>query len=104
MSQVDVKLNSGNIPQVDGHCVFGIKRSLAQLSVTFPDGGEFGLLNVHTSKALDSLIDLPSVQLEALADMITLRETIDRATKASDATLRVNINMYGPRETRKDVG
>lgn len=104
MSQIEFKLSSGNSLQVDGHLVFGVENSLRQAVLTFPDGTAFALLNAHAAKVLNSIIELPSVELEALANLNTLRETIYRAAKASDATLRVNINVYGSREARKEVG
>ena len=104
MSQINVKVNSGNIYQVSGQCIFGVKKSTTQVVLTFTDGSEFAHLNTHMAKVLGGVIDLPSVQLEALANLNTLRETIGKATKASDAIVRVNINLYGSKETRKDVG
>jgi SWI/SNF-related matrix-associated actin-dependent regulator of chromatin subfamily A3 len=103
MSQIAIKLNSGHTPQFAGHYVFGIGRSSNEVFLKFPDGTEFAALNNHMTKVVGSIIDLPCVQLEAVANLATLRETIARATKASDATLRVNINVYGSRETRNDV-
>jgi SWI/SNF-related matrix-associated actin-dependent regulator of chromatin subfamily A3 len=104
MSQIEFKVNSGNVLQVDRHLVFRVEKSLPQSVLTFPDGIKFALLNTHAAKVLNSVIELPSVEFEALANLNTLRETIYRAAKASDATLRVNINVYGSRETRKEVG
>jgi SWI/SNF-related matrix-associated actin-dependent regulator of chromatin subfamily A3 len=104
MSQIELKLNSGNMVVVAGYFVFGIERPSTQVVLKFPDGTEFALLNTHTAKVLNNVIDLPEVQLEAIANPTTLRETICRATKASDATLRVNINVYGSKETRTEVG
>lgn len=104
MSQIEAKLISGNMFQVPGQCVFRMERSSAQICLTFPDGTKFAFLNSHAAKVLGNVIDLPSVQLEALVYLSLLRETIGGATKSSDATLRVNINAYGSNETRKDVG
>ena len=104
MSEVQSKLNSEVMSQAAGHWSFGITKDTSQLYLIFRDGTQLGLLNAHTTKALDSITDLPSVQLEAFVDLVALCETMCRATKASDATIRVNINVYGTRETRKEVG
>jgi SWI/SNF-related matrix-associated actin-dependent regulator of chromatin subfamily A3 len=104
MSEVESKLNSEVTSQAVGQWSFGITKHIPQLYLTFPDGTQFGLLNERTTKALDNIIDLPSVQLEALVDLVALRETMCRAIRASDATIRVNINVYGTREARKEVG
>src|ERR1700722_16359142 len=90
--------------QAAGYWSFGITKDTSQLYLIFRDGTQLGLLNAHTTEALDSIIDLPSVQLEALVDLVALRETMCRAIRASDATIRVNINVYGTREARKEVG
>jgi SWI/SNF-related matrix-associated actin-dependent regulator of chromatin subfamily A3 len=104
MSEVESKLNSETTSQAAGQWSFGITKYTPQLYLIFPDGTQFGQLNERTTKALDSIIDLPSVQLEALVDLVALRETVCRAIKASDATIRVDINVYGTREARKEVG
>lgn len=104
MSQIDVKINSPNLIHAAGHSILGIERSLTEVLLKFPNGSEFAHLNTHTAKVLEGVIDLPSIQLDALVNLTTLRETIGRATKASDATLRVNINLYGSRETQGNVG
>jgi SWI/SNF-related matrix-associated actin-dependent regulator of chromatin subfamily A3 len=104
MSEVQSKLNSEITSQPAGHWSFGITKDTSQLYLIFRDGTQLGLLNAHTTEALDSIIDLPSVQLEALVDLVALRETMCRAIRASDATIRVNINVYGTRGARKEVG
>jgi SWI/SNF-related matrix-associated actin-dependent regulator of chromatin subfamily A3 len=104
MSGIDAMLNASNQSQAAGTYTFRIEKSSAQLFLTFPDGTEFGVLNNHIAKALEDIVEQPSVQFDALAHILTLRETIGRATKASDAVVRVNINVYGPKEAGKDVG
>jgi hypothetical protein len=108
MSQVQLKINSCDRFHMTNNIVFGITKSYTKSSTNlvliFSDGTEFALLNTHTAEALDCVMDLPSVQLEALVDLASLRDTLQRVTKASEATIRVNINVYGPIATRKDVG
>jgi SWI/SNF-related matrix-associated actin-dependent regulator of chromatin subfamily A3 len=104
MSQVELRINSRDMLHIANNIVFGITRSSDKFSLVFPDGTEFALLNTHIAKALDDVINLPSVELEALADLTTLRETLRKVAKASEAKIRVNINVYGSRATRKDVG
>jgi hypothetical protein len=104
MSQVQLKINSRDRLHLTNNIVFGIAKSSTNLVLIFSDGTEFALLNTLTAEALDCVMDLPSVQLEALVDLASLRDTLHRVTKASEATIRVNINVYGPTATRKDVG
>lgn len=96
-------LNVGNKPQVAGIYTFGIENSSDQFFLTFSDGTQFGQLNNHVAKAL-GVIEQPSVQLDAVAHIMSIRELIGKFTKASDAVVRVNINVYGPREARDKVG
>jgi SWI/SNF-related matrix-associated actin-dependent regulator of chromatin subfamily A3 len=104
MSQISRKLSENSISLVAGHGVFGIKTSSDQTNLVFPDGFELAQLNDKTAEALRDFIDVRSVQYDALVDLTTLRETMARATKASDAALHVNINLYGSRNTREIVG
>src|SRR5436853_6320276 len=98
MSEVESKLNSETMSRAAGQWSFGITKDTSQLYLIFPDGTQLGLLNAHITEALESIIGLPSVRLEALVDLVALRETMCRAIRASDATIRVNINVYGTRE------
>lgn len=104
MSRIDARLKSGNVRQVRGHWVLQLRPASNEISLEFPDGDIFANLDNHHSSALKGIIRAASTELEALVDVITLRETIEKATKASDATLRVNINIYGPRSSRDTVG
>jgi SWI/SNF-related matrix-associated actin-dependent regulator of chromatin subfamily A3 len=104
MLGVDTKLNSGNVSLGSEYCTFGIVKSSTEIYLRFPDNSEFGLLNSHISKALLDLIDRPSIQFDAIASTLTLRETIGRAVKESDAVVRVDINVYGSTDASEAVG
>jgi SWI/SNF-related matrix-associated actin-dependent regulator of chromatin subfamily A3 len=64
----------------------------------FQDNVDFGRVNAHTSKVLENLFSKPSIQIEVFGSRSAIREAIGRATKATDAIARVNINVYGPGE------
>ncbi|KAK2808657.1 hypothetical protein FQN50_004521 [Emmonsiellopsis sp. PD_5] len=83
---------------------FHIKKSSPQLLLTFPNCKQLGWLESHAAGALDALIERPSIQLEAVADVSSLRETIGKVTKAKDAIIRVDICIYGSRESSAEVG
>ncbi|KAK2786144.1 hypothetical protein FQN53_006906 [Emmonsiellopsis sp. PD_33] len=83
---------------------FHIKKSSPQLLLTFPNCKGLGWLESHAAGALDALIERPSIQLEAVADVPSLQETISKVTKAKDAIIRVDICIYGPRESSAEVG
>jgi hypothetical protein len=73
------------------------------LTLQFADGTEFAILNNHIRKVLLEIISLPSIELEALANIPTVRDIIHRAKKASDAIVQVNINVYGAAEHREHI-
>ena len=103
MLDIYAKLKVGNESEFAGYYAFKLKKSLDQVFLTFPDGTDFGILNTHIAKAVEDL-ERPSVQFEPLVHISTLYETIGRAVKASDAVVRVNINVYGSKDASKDVG
>lgn len=42
--------------------------------------------------------------MDALGSKLTIKEVIERAEKASQTQVRVDINVYGPKDEAKDVG
>jgi SWI/SNF-related matrix-associated actin-dependent regulator of chromatin subfamily A3 len=104
MLEMDTKLKKNfNYPNHDP-CTFGIRQKPDQMALHFPDGTDFGVLNTHTSKGLEDLIQRPDLQFEVIGSIRAILDTIGRVTKAADAVIRVNINVYGPRESSKEVG
>jgi len=105
MLEVDTKLKKdGQSRGSNGQHIFGVRKDADKVTVAFADGSEFGILNEHASKALGKLVDESKVDLDCLAPTLTLREKIEKASKAKDAIVRVDINVYGARSARKDVG
>lgn len=90
--------------RVNGQHIFGVRKDIDKMTLTFADGTDFGILNEHASKILGKLIDQSRVDLDCLAPTLTLRETIEKASKAKDAVVRVDINVYGASSNRQDVG
>ena len=80
------------------------KSSDQQLFLRFPDGSDLGYLTERLANALKTLFDRPDMEFEAFASLALLEETIRRCGKASEAAMRVNINVYGPISDREDVG
>lgn len=102
MSELDAKLKAASGP--GDYYTFKIERWFTQLVLKFQDNSEFGQMNIHTSKALEKLLDRPPIHLDVIGSISTIREAIGRATKAADAVARVNINVYGSDVERKEVG
>jgi SWI/SNF-related matrix-associated actin-dependent regulator of chromatin subfamily A3 len=80
---------------------FKIGSSRERMVLKFQDNVDFGHMNAHTSKALEEPFSEPSIQIEVLGSRSAIREAIGKATKATDAIVRVNINVYGPGEATK---
>ncbi|KAL5330617.1 hypothetical protein ACEPPN_000136 [Leptodophora sp. 'Broadleaf-Isolate-01'] len=101
---IDSKLKEASQLEAHDRYLFEIQKSIKDLYLHFKDGTVFALLNNHTSTGLSQVIDSPYIQLDALGSLLAIRETLGRATKASDATVRVDINVYGPLSSLKYVG
>jgi hypothetical protein len=107
MLNVDQKLRRGDKSITRDYCIFTMQNSTTEsslIALRFEDGTEFGLLNTHTSQVLGELIGRPSVQFEAVGSTLIILETIGKATKSADAVVRVNINVYGPSDAKKEIG
>jgi SWI/SNF-related matrix-associated actin-dependent regulator of chromatin subfamily A3 len=104
MLEIDARLKESLQLRAEDSCTFSIRKSSTEVVLYFLNGTEFGVLNTHASKALENLVQKPSLQFEAIGSIQTIRETIGRVTKATDAVVRVNINVYGPRESCQEVG
>jgi SWI/SNF-related matrix-associated actin-dependent regulator of chromatin subfamily A3 len=104
MLEIDTKLKENLELRSEDSCTFSIRESSSEIELYFPNGTNFGVLNTHASNALESLVQQSSLQFEAIASIQSIRETIGRVTKATDAVVRVNINIYGPRESCQEVG
>lgn len=104
MLEIDTKLRNHDSLARNGQHAFGVKRELKKLTLTFADGTDFGILNDHTAVTLSKVLDQHTVEIECLAFTLSLRETIERAAKANDAVVRVDLNLYGGLVAKDEVG
>jgi SWI/SNF-related matrix-associated actin-dependent regulator of chromatin subfamily A3 len=110
MVQVDSKLlakstSQTNNLQTNNFYAFKVKeRSNDELSLEFTEGTILGNLTKHLSEVLAHLLKHWTVQLDALAHIITLRETISRAAKASQAIAHVDIIICGSSADSSKIG
>lgn len=81
-----------------------VSKSEEQFLVTFPDGVVMGQLNAQLEKAFEDIPEQHRIDLEVLAPIKPIRETISKATTGKDAIVRVNINIYGARNSAQEVG
>ncbi|GKT49800.1 DNA repair protein RAD5B [Colletotrichum spaethianum] len=68
------------------------------------DATEFGYLRSGPGKTLAKLLSSENLEFEPIAQAVALRETIGRAKKPVEAMVKVDINVYGPRNRAQDVG
>jgi SWI/SNF-related matrix-associated actin-dependent regulator of chromatin subfamily A3 len=103
MSEADAKLKT-NVPIAEGSYIFKMQKDDDSLFLVFPDGKKLGHFNTHLAKHLGPLMTNSFVQFDAITNADTLRELMGRMTKANDAVVRININVYGTREYLKEIG
>ena len=104
MEDLDSKLSTGGGHPIEGYFQMSIVKAEDQFVVAFPDGTVMGEVNAQLEKALESIPEQHQIDLEVLAPIKPIRETINRATKEKDAIVRVNINVYGPRNVAHQIG
>ncbi len=104
MSGVRLKLSSSDVPKISGHAVFRVGHTADGVWLCFGDGTRFAQLNAHISKILPTILNVEHVELEGLVDLVTFRQTIERARKSDEASLRVSINVYGMQNEKDLVG
>lgn len=104
MLEIDTKLKNHDSSVKNGQYLFGAKRQADKLTLTFADGTDFGVLNDHTAATLSKVLDQHTVEIECLAFTLLVRETIERAAKANDAVVRVDVNLYGEIGAKDEVG
>jgi len=104
MLEVDNKLKTGDKSSPDGLQTFKIKKETEKLNLIFSDGTTLGFLNDHVARMLGKVLEQYQVELECLANTLSLREKIEKAVKASDTVVHVDINIYGEHETKDEIG
>ncbi|KAF2128363.1 hypothetical protein P153DRAFT_357729 [Dothidotthia symphoricarpi CBS 119687] len=105
MAELDNRLKIGTPSPIQGHLQMKLIQFESQFLVTFVDGSTLGEVNVQLQKALTRIIEQRyELDFEVFAPVRAIRETISRTTKAKDAIVRVQINIYGPQVCSQGVG
>lgn len=104
MAEIDQKLaaNRGHGPL--GYQEFTLRADPVAVRVTFTEGKEFGMLDEHITEAMAPLLERPELECNAFAEINTIRSTIGRAQKSTDAIIRIHININGPKSLAQDIG
>ena len=105
MAVLESKLKSDSSCPIPGHYQMCLKKREERYAIVFPDETTLGEVNAQLETALKALFEQHyQLGFEVFAPIQPIRETISRATKQKEAIVRVNINLYGPQTSSKDVG
>ncbi|KAJ2988607.1 hypothetical protein NUW58_g3883 [Xylaria curta] len=116
--QVDVKLFEANMPTLKSKLQdeaqataakrilnFTVERKVDHLSIVFSDGVVLGMLSSSMFESLGPIMERErAFFLECVTPTHVLLERIGKITKASDRKIRMDINVYGLRETASKIG
>ncbi|KAI0450909.1 hypothetical protein F5B21DRAFT_489175 [Xylaria acuta] len=116
--QVEVKLSETNMPnlntklQYEAQVIaaesvfkFTVERKVDHLSIMFSDGETLGILSDSMFESLSPVLERePEFSLEGVTPIHVLRDRIGKIHKACDRKIRMDINVYGSRDTMKKIG
>ncbi|RYP44409.1 hypothetical protein DL768_009111 [Monosporascus sp. mg162] len=112
LHNVDVKL-VGEMQTIDGKLGkseagyerFKLKEQEDHILLCFHDDGkDFGYLRSGVGRTLAPLLAKSYIEFEPIVPTSNLKETIGRAKTATEAMVKVDINVYGPRRAAAEVG
>ncbi|KAI1757160.1 hypothetical protein F4782DRAFT_481472 [Xylaria castorea] len=118
INQVEVKLSESNMPklnmklQQEAQMIaaervvnFTVERKVDHLSIVFSDGETLGILSDSLFEPLAHILERgPEFFLEGVTPTHILRDRIGRIHKACDRKIRMDINVYGLRDSMKKIG
>lgn len=83
---------------------FQVTREADYFMLKFSEDELFAQINEHVSRGLAALDDVPSVEKRAFAETSRIQCVLDRAKRPGEATLKVEVNLYGSVEEAGIVG
>ncbi|PTB66813.1 hypothetical protein BBK36DRAFT_1116970 [Trichoderma citrinoviride] len=84
---------------------FSIRKKEAHVVLRFQDADQdFGYLRSAVGTTVSPLLAKPNLEFEPVASASELLRIIGNASKASDAIVKVDINIYGPPSAGTEVG
>ncbi|KAI8949691.1 hypothetical protein F4801DRAFT_580228 [Xylaria longipes] len=116
--QAEVKLSETNMPKLNTKLQheaqvlaaervlnFTVERKVDHLSVVFSDGVTLGILSDLMFESLGPILERgPEFFLEGVTPTHMLRDRVGKISKSSDRKIRMDINVYGLRDTMKKIG
>ncbi|KAF2664318.1 hypothetical protein BT63DRAFT_460620 [Microthyrium microscopicum] len=105
MQQLDHKLQNTKGAYGHGFTGFGLQQADDGIALHFFDDGTlFGSTNAHFSQGFARVLKVYPIRLEAITHIPSVRERIGRAQKATDATVRVDVFVFGLKSDASMVG
>jgi hypothetical protein len=104
MLQLDHRLQRTDASYGFGFTGFKVRPGKQDFTLHFVDGTHFGSTNTQFSNGLEGICPMFPIRMEAIANTANVRDRITRAKKISDAIIRVDVNVFGPRKDTAAVG
>lgn len=104
MIEIDKRLTINSHLGLQESQDFKIVQASEAIQVVFSDGAEFGILDKWKSDALKTIMNHSDLRIEGRADPSAIRTVAHEAQKASDAVVRIDIEIYGPVSLSEEVG
>ncbi|OQU97598.1 SNF2 family domain-containing protein isoform 2 [Cladophialophora immunda] len=83
---------------------FQVTREADYFMLKFSEDELFAQINEHVSRGLAALDDVPSAEIIAFAETSRIQRVLDRAKRPGEATLKVEVNLYGSVDEAGVVG
>ncbi|RDW57005.1 hypothetical protein BP6252_13923 [Coleophoma cylindrospora] len=103
MLQLDHKLQRTEGSYGFGFAGFNILLEKGEINLRFHDGYHLGSTNMQFCDGVLGILKF-HIRMEAIANLANVRSRIAKAEKASDAIVRIDINVFGPRDNATVVG
>lgn len=82
-----------------------IIKTETQHFVAFPDGAAIGQVNAQLDQVLTSIAEQGyDLDFEVFVPTKAIQETLSRAERATEAVVRVQVNVYGPPTAAHNIG
>ncbi|KAI1204790.1 SNF2 family N-terminal domain-containing protein [Annulohypoxylon truncatum] len=101
----------GNMPEIANkidpaqeYQSFDVSKYANYFMLKFPDGSIFAQVSELVSRGLTDLQEYKSVEIRAFAETNRIRQVCSRAKRPNEATLKVEINIYGAVNDAKPIG
>ncbi|KAF1984562.1 hypothetical protein K402DRAFT_422775 [Aulographum hederae CBS 113979] len=104
MLRLDEKLQRTEGSEGFGFASFELQPGNEEITLHFTDGSHLGSTNTHFVNGFRGVFPRDHVRMAAVVNVGYVRDAIRKARKASDAIIRVDVNVFGPKQNAAEVG